>query len=240
MTRVYKIGLVLAFNITAAALLISQAGADTLYLKNGRSIEGFVKAQGDNEVEFDVCFGMIKFSRIEIERIEQSSPQDSHEIYKKWEQRKVESKKKEEEIKVKEETAPKKIDVFAEDGQIIVDALINKKINVTLFLDTGASFMVLSNRIAKELGVNTDIDEKSKDGLVQLLLADGRKINAKYVLLKSVTVKGVEALDVDAVVLLEDNGDKKFKDGLLGMSFLKKFSFKVDFKNKQLVLEKLL
>jgi len=52
-------------------------------------------------------------------------------------------------------------------------------------------------------------------------------------------VQGVVARKVDCAVLLDDTGDLGFGDGLLGMSFLKRFNFTVDQKQKKLTLEKL-
>ena len=52
-------------------------------------------------------------------------------------------------------------------------------------------------------------------------------------------VQGVVAKKVEAAVLLDDTGGLGFGDGLLGMSFLKKFNFKVDQREKKLTLEKL-
>jgi len=92
----------------------------------------------------------------------------------------------------------------------------------------------LSNNIAKKLGI-----DNNKQETVRLKLADGRQIDAKYVVLESIGVQDVEAKNIGAAVLLEDVGDAEFKDGVLGMSFLSKFNFKVDQKNKKLILERL-
>jgi predicted aspartyl protease len=72
---------------------------------------------------------------------------------------------------------------------------------------------------------------------VELIVADGRKIHARYVVLDSVSVQGVEARKVEAAVLSEDR-DPNMKDGLLGMSFLKRFKFNIDLQNTKLSLEK--
>jgi clan AA aspartic protease (TIGR02281 family) len=106
---------------------------------------------------------------------------------------------------------------------------------VQLLLDTGASVIVLSYNIGKRLG----IDSYAGGNIVQLQMGDGRIINAKYILLESVNVQGVEADNVGAAVLLEDTPDMAFKDGVLGMSFLNRFNFKIDQSKKQLILEKL-
>ncbi len=95
--------------------------------------------------------------------------------------------------------------------------------------------MVLTHAMAQK--IDLDIDERiGKD--IEMVLADGRKAKAKYMLLDTVSAQGVEAKNVAAAVLPSDVADAKFKDGLLGMSFLKNFVFKVDQKNNKLVLEK--
>lgn len=44
---------------------------------------------------------------------------------------------------------------------------------------------------------------------------------------------------MDAAILLDDVAGINFKDGLLGMSFLKNFNFKIDQSNNRITLEKL-
>jgi len=51
-------------------------------------------------------------------------------------------------------------------------------------------------------------------------------------------VQGVEAKGVGAVVLPEGAAFTRGEDGLLGMSFLRKFNFKIDHTTKKLILEK--
>ncbi len=70
-------------------------------------------------------------------------------------------------------------------------------------------------------------------------IADGSKINSKLITVKIMKVEGVEVQNVEAAVMpaIFSMGDTK--DGVLGMSFLKRFNFKVDNKIGKLVLEKL-
>jgi len=210
---------------------IDKLYADTLYLKNGRSIDGLIKNEDEQNIELDVGFGTIKFPRKEIERVSKSTTEESQSIQQEWQKKKLEAK----EEKLRKELEPKDIKVQQEKGYIAINAVLNKRIPVLLVLDTGASMVVLSNNTAKKLG----LDSGKKEEMLQLKLADGRKINGRYVLLESITVQDVEAKDVDAAVLLEDVEDAGFKDGLLGMSFLNRFNFKVDQKNKRLILEKI-
>ncbi len=213
--------------------------ADVVYLKNGRSIEGFVKKENDAAIEVDVGIGTVGLRRSEIESIYRSTPEESRALERKWELRKQESKVRQEEEKARQEAMPKKVSVFAEKGQIVVDAVLNRKIHAELVMDTGASTFVLTKATAKKLGVNTDSEPKDRKEKTQLILADGRKIGAKRIVLQSLSVEGVEAENVEAVVLLEDSNEINFGDGLLGMSYLKRFNFQVDFKAGRLILERL-
>ena len=209
--------------------------ADTLYLKNGRSIEGLIKAEDEQGVDLDVGFGTVRFSKGQIERIERVSSGEAASIRQKWDAKKQKALDKEKEEQLKKELEPKQIDVQQQSGHVVVEVLINKKIKASLILDTGATYMVLTHAMAQK--IDLDIDERiGKD--IEMVLADGRKAKAKYMLLDTVSAQGVEAKNVAAAVLPSDVADAKFKDGLLGMSFLKNFVFKVDQKNNKLVLEK--
>jgi predicted aspartyl protease len=53
-----------------------------------------------------------------------------------------------------------------------------------------------------------------------------------------VKVENVEAEDVPAAVLTEAITRPGYEDGLLGMSFLNRFTFKVDYNSGKLILER--
>jgi clan AA aspartic protease (TIGR02281 family) len=103
-------------------------------------------------------------------------------------------------------------------------------------LDTGASLVVLRKNIAQKLG----IDLRNVQSDLKMQLADGRQVNVKSLVLESIKVQNAEAKNVEAAVILdEETQGSEFYDGLLGMSFLRKFNFKIDQKEKKLILEKL-
>lgn len=220
-------------------LLISvKAQADTIYLKNGRTMEGIIKAQGQDTVDLEVFGGVVRFRKSEITRIEKATPEGEDTIRLKWEKKRMDTEKKAQEEKIRKELEPKQVEIIQKSDHMLVDVVLNKKVNVTLVLDTGASCLLLTNSVAKKLGV--DINDK-KLQTVELIMADGRKVNGKLVMLESVAAQGVEAQQVAAAVLPEDAGMgmESFNDGLLGMSFLKNFNFKIDHKNNKLILEKI-
>ena len=222
-------------------VFIHTAGADTIHLKNGRSIEGLVTKENDENVILDVGFGTVKFRRIEVENIDRSDSEETIAIRKEWDMKKKTEKerwaKREEEleeIKRKKKYSPKEIGFTEVAEHIIVDTVLNKKVKASLLLDTGASMVLLSGRIAEELGIRPRASKKDK---VEVQVADGRKIDARFVVLDSLSVQGVEAEDIGAVVLLDT--ETEVGDGLLGMSFLSKFNFQIDSENKKLILKRL-
>lgn len=209
--------------------------ADTLYLLNGRSIEGLIKSEDQDSIELEVGAGIVKFKKSEIGRIDKSSLEESELLRQKWERQKIETEKKILKQQLEEERKPKKVEFLQDSQSIILRVRLNKKVEASLVLDTGASLVVLRRKIAEKLGINLDgIKPDAK-----MTLADGRQINAKHIILESVEVEGVEARNVEATIMLDDSGNLNFGDGLLGMSFLKRFNFKVDHKDKKLILEKL-
>ena len=213
-----------------------ELSADTIYLKNGRSMKGFIKREDDGNIELDVGFGTVKFSQDEIKEIYRSTPEEAENIYKSWENGKRRDEKKKIEKEREKEREPKAVKVSQEmRGHIIVEAVLNKNVPVSLVLDTGATLVLLS----KEIGDKLKIKVNRRSQMVEMQLADGRKTKAAFVVLESITVQGVEAKNIEAAVLLENINGTGFMDGLLGMSFLKNFNFKVDQRNKKLILEKL-
>ena len=219
-----------------------ESWADTLYLKNGRNVEGFIKSEDADSVRLDIGLGIVGFRKIDIDKIYRSNLVESELLRQKWEKRRIDRiKKQEEESRIEaakaqaESLRPKEILVSRESGHIFVQARLNDKVPVELLLDTGASFVLLSSEIGRRLGVDKD----KRTSIVKMQVADGRQVDALYMILDSVKIQGVEAKNVDAAVLLDNAEGINFKDGLLGMSFLKKFNFKIDQSNNRITLEKL-
>jgi clan AA aspartic protease (TIGR02281 family) len=116
-------------------------------------------------------------------------------------------------------------------GSLVVEALINQKIKARLVVDTGASLVVLSQRVAGQLG----IDIFSKNNFFYTTVADGSKVKAYPILLNSLKVGNALMRNVQAAVL-EENGSA-VGDGLLGMSFLGNFALEIDTKSNSIVLK---
>lgn len=230
-----KFNLILLLALIFTFLSVSSPRADTLYLKNGRSIEGIIKSEEGESILLEVCSGSVKFRKSEIERIERSGPDESQAMRENWERQIAETHDRILEQQAKEEKEPKKVDYSQNKLHIIVDVTLNNKVEAPLMLDTGATLIVLTKDIAERLGIN--LDNVQPDA--KLTLGDGGQVDAKRIILDSVKVEGVEANDVDAAVILNEEGELGFGQGVLGMSFLNRFNFKVDQKEKKLILEKL-
>ena len=122
-------------------------------------------------------------------------------------------------------------EVIALDKQcntFYVDAVLNRKLKTNLVLDTGCSETQISRDIAKKLGINTNNLEK-----VSCQLADGRIVMGSSVNLKEVRLGRARVSNVRAIVLDDEKGT-----GLLGMSYLDNFVFKVDTEKKHLILQR--
>ena len=205
-------------------IFISKAGSDTIHLKNGRKMEGLIKKETADNIWLDLGIGSVKFRWEQIEKIDRSSPDETARIRWKW--------RGEEEVE-KKRHEPKEVDFSKKRGRMIaVDALLNGKVKASLMVDTGAYYVKISRRIAEELGIKI---EGAKERIVQLQVADGRLVDAEYIVLDSVNVQGVKLRDVEAAITLSPEGDTG--DGLLGMSFLKNFKFQIDNISKKLTLE---
>ena len=210
--------------------------ADTIYLKNGHSVEGIVRSEEGETVELEVGISSsVTFLKNEIEKIIKSSAADVSFLRRKWEKDKVELKEKIAKLQVEDKNKPSAIS-FSNDPQgLVVSVKLNDKVNAKMVLDTGSSLVMITKNVALKLGINLSSVVKPD---MKAQVADGRQVNARRVILETMEVQGVVAKNVEAAVLLDDAGGFGFGDGLLGMSFLNRFNFKVDQKAKKLILER--
>jgi len=111
---------------------------------------------------------------------------------------------------------------------LYVDTILNRRLKTSLVLDTGCSETQISSDIARKPGINTRGADK-----VLCQLADGRTVEGRSVNIREVRLGRAKVSNVSAVVLSEEDGT-----GLLGMSFLDNFIFKIDSEKKELVLQK--
>jgi len=99
------------------------------------------------------------------------------------------------------------------NNSLAIPTIINRKTMGTFVLDTGATYTVITPRLARKLGVTIDSGNR-----VAIATANG-VIQAPIVTLKSVTIGDVEVNNVQAIV--QNLGDDLLLAGLLGMNFFK-------------------
>ncbi|MBI4707440.1 MAG: retroviral-like aspartic protease family protein [Candidatus Omnitrophica bacterium] len=221
------------FVITVLLLSYNFSYADTVCLNNGRCLEGIIKKDNLEVIELEVSSGVVKFGKNSVKETKLSSAEKNQLLRKKWQEQKIATNNRILRQQEEEERQPKAVDLRHNEAGILVDALLDDKVSVRFILDTGASLVLISRKVAQELGFNPDRFIPD----VQMQLADGRKVRAKHITIRSIKVQNLEAKNVDAALIIDEAGD--IGDGLLGMSFLKRFNFKVDLKEKKLILEKI-
>ena len=113
-------------------------------------------------------------------------------------------------------------------NQFFIDAKLNGQTEAKLLLDTGATTIVLSEKLAKKLGfaLNNTMPQ------VQAGTAGG-EIWAPLLSLREVRVGNAVADEVEAIISL----DLKKVDGLMGMSFLSQFRMNLDYSASVLILK---
>lgn len=113
-----------------------------------------------------------------------------------------------------------------------VTAVFNGQKTQEMAIDTGASIIALSWEVANKVGLTPG--EKDPGMLVEV--ADGRVVEAKQVVAETVRVGKFTAKNVQCAVM---PGGLPRTTPLLGLSFFKNFSFKIDSGNGQLIMSQL-
>ncbi len=216
-------------------IIFAYANADTIKLKNGRSIEGVIKGEDAGTIELEVGSGSVRFLKSEIADIVKSSKGEIEALRERWLMNKIAFDNRLAQQKMEEASRPRKAVLTHNAKGMSILVNLNNKVDAEMVLDTGASLMLITRNIARKLGIN--LDRLKPD--MTVTLADGRSVKAARIILDSVKVEDSQVKNVIASVLMEEGKDLDIGDGLLGMSFLKHFNFKIDQKNKRLILEKL-
>jgi clan AA aspartic protease (TIGR02281 family) len=102
-----------------------------------------------------------------------------------------------------------------------VDVNLNGKVTRSLVLDSGASLIALTSDLAKAL----DMTPGPQDPVIHMQLADGKVVEARQMVLKSVRVGQFTVENVECAVLPDT---LVAADNLLGGSFLRNFVYKLD------------
>jgi clan AA aspartic protease (TIGR02281 family) len=108
-----------------------------------------------------------------------------------------------------------------EGGHAVLEVQLNGKASGRMLLDTGASTIVMAESLARRAGATPDTNRT-----VRMQLADSRVITGWPVTLASVQVGDARLTQVAAIVLPSEPSPGI--EGLLGMSFLREFTVRVD------------
>jgi aspartyl protease family protein len=113
------------------------------------------------------------------------------------------------------------------DPAIHVNVHVGDAKNAKFIVDTGASFVALNRSFAEKIGADRNPSTK-----IRIFTAAGPR-TAHVTVLDSIVVQGLKAEHVEAAIL-ED--DMPGVDGLLGLSFLSRFTMKLDHASGRLEL----
>ncbi len=125
------------------------------------------------------------------------------------------------------------IDIHRGQGQLWeISVEFNGKNPQILEVDTGASLIALSYEVAKAAGLTPS----SEDPTIKMQLADGSVVEAKKVIATSVRVGKFQIEKCPVAVM---PAELKQAGNMLGQSFLKHFTYKIDTEKEKLVMTKI-
>ena len=238
-----------AIVLAAMLICVGSVSADTIILKNGKEIVGNIISETNEGVVVSKQGGNFVYSilRNRIKEIRKSTPEEdarqkrTEERFYAVDKKKVtEQKSKWKEYRLGEykkeviaaDRAQGRMRVYFTNNRFgVVDAVLNGKINTSLFVDTGATFVAISEKAAGDLKIELEKLPKTK-----LILANGSEVDGYLTTLNSVEVGNARIENVK--IAIHKMSDAGKVDGLLGMSFLKYFHVKLDSRENCLILEK--
>jgi clan AA aspartic protease (TIGR02281 family) len=107
-----------------------------------------------------------------------------------------------------------------EGGVPVVDATLNGQVTEPMVFDSGAALVCLPWKVADALGMRPG----PNDPAITLEVANGKKVQARLITVKTVRVAQFVATDVECAVLPQGATGT----GLLGGSFLRQFVYRMD------------
>ena len=113
-----------------------------------------------------------------------------------------------------------------------MDVVLNGVVPARLFIDTGSTVTFITDNKARELGLATRTANQ-----IEAMTSDGRKQSMPLVSLASLKAGSAEIRNVSVAILPRQQKAMPYLDGLLGMSFLSCYSFKIDYAKNRLILE---
>ncbi len=205
------------------------ACADTVYTRDKRTWQGLIIAENKHQVWLDLGFDIAIIKKEKIIRILRSDSQTAKNISAELKTK----RQKRNQMLLSRDQKPREVPFETFQGHILVQALLNGHVKSKLLLDTGSTFTFLSQEIASKLGIPND----NKGLAAQVMTSDGRSQKMLVSTLRTVRVGTAEARDVMVAILPKMREKTPFADGLLGVSFLSRYNFKIDYKRSKLILE---
>jgi len=114
-------------------------------------------------------------------------------------------------------------------SSFLAKVVLDDSVRGMFIIDTGATHTIISPKLAKKLNVG-----RKEGQSVDVMVADGNTVNGRVVKVDEIRVGRASVYDSRVIILdeFEDTG----LDGLLGMSFLGHFTFKIDNDEGKLIL----
>ncbi len=179
---------------------------------------------------------MREAERRELETLREEEERQREALRQKEEEEEAARREEEERVRLQkrreEERAARTTPVTIRGNTILVPVTLShgaEEVEVVLILDTGADFVCLHESAAGRLRI-----EDSDTEAVRVEVAGGRTLKAKAARIDAIRVGGVEQEDV-VVVILPYSGRGRGYDGLLGMNFLRKVGYSIDYR-RQVIL----
>jgi clan AA aspartic protease (TIGR02281 family) len=113
----------------------------------------------------------------------------------------------------------------------MVQATLNNRRSAKFVVDTGASYTLISNAVASDLGINLGANPKT----LPFQTANGL-INAPIANIESISIGGLEIRNI--AIAIHDAVPDPQVAGLLGLNFLSNFKMDIDTQKGMLHLEK--
>jgi clan AA aspartic protease (TIGR02281 family) len=132
---------------------------------------------------------------------------------------------------VKEPQRKASIPIERHGQVVIIQATLNNKRSAKFVVDTGASYTLISNALARDLSIDVGANPKT----LPFQTANGL-IQAPVTSLESIAVGGMEIRNLPAAI--HDAVPDPEVAGLLGLNFLSNFRMDIDTQNGVLHLEK--
>ena len=121
------------------------------------------------------------------------------------------------------------VELHREGGVDHIDVMLNGKGPVRMVFDTGAGPTTLSAELASRMNL------RSTGQTMECVVADGSKVTAKVMVIRTVTIGRLTVKDVTCAVMPKGKGDVA---PLLGQSFLQRFDYKYTQGSGRLILNK--